>query len=613
MAPPRCGGYDSPDGVVACELSATGGRAQGKFGGKCCLCNVEVLQTRVNDGRLRKILLAHLAVVAKHKENVADVVVPRVQQSQRESFGNELQRKLDDVAAAPARKKRRCGGRRAHAAAATGDDGVAPQAPALVDPSELWRSICEDISCDAEGQERSMRELKNYSAFTASLRAPMEAEQYPIIELPIGPVGGAVQQLVAYLSYRRYGGGPKSACTTRPLTLRALLAIAAGVRAGAAEYEHVTPLPRCLRPQEKYTSFEKKQFAYWKREDERSWSSPAPEQVYLTGEQIQDYCIVVCAQLASGAHVSDDMLLTALLVRFQSATNVRAGNLEYDLRWEDVHEDNGPGLYGRVSFINTKRVSAAAANVAKVSRLRAKVDRYIDDDVSGTLFKEYNKRNREGRAATQYFFPAAQGDAMEWDRPMSNKQHNKLIQRMVAMMGYATEDRVLLYTSTSIRRGNQALTEVLVQKFRAQRNHSLGWASGSQVPEQHYAPEAIVLAPGPLFWDIESINVELRATTRRCRLNKFSGQLCTECAFPFKEGEAKCWCTACVELSESRGSTTKPKRAHNDGCWRKGARRHGQLPQDIRQKLFEAWRAKGCRFKLEYDANCGYKFTEEEI
>jgi hypothetical protein len=54
----------------------------------------------------------------------------------------------------------------------------------------------------------------------------------------------------------------------------------------------------------------------------------AQEQVYLTGEQIEHYCCMVAAQLKIGPLVADRDLISAMMHRLASATNLRAGNLE---------------------------------------------------------------------------------------------------------------------------------------------------------------------------------------------------------------------------------------------------------------------------------------------
>lgn len=110
-----------------------------------------------------------------------------------------------------------------------------------------------------------------------------------------------------------------------------------------------------------------------------------------------------------------------------------------------------------------------------------------------------------------FVFPRWVHRSMVWDKPLRNSTHNKMIQHFVRTVrcltiacpgivffssyscdrpkhmtyifvlpsmwkGLDEERRALLYTSTSIRRGNQVGTEVEVQRYRAMRNKDFGWA-----------------------------------------------------------------------------------------------------------------------------------------
>ena len=142
--------------------------------------------------------------------------------------------------------------------------------------------------------------------------------------------------------------------------------------------------------------------------------------------------------------------------------------------------------------------------------LNIKVARYIDDDVSGTIFATYLNRFQEHREPTEYFFPKIIKGSFVWTEPLQNFQHNRLIRKLVSEMQYDSVEKQSLYNSTSIRTANQVLTEEHVQKFRAQRNTALGWAAKSETPWQHYTPREAAARPGPLFWDIDFTNEHLR-------------------------------------------------------------------------------------------------------
>jgi hypothetical protein len=58
---------------------------------------------------------------------------------------------------------------------------------------------------------------------------------------------------------------------------------------------------------------------------------------------------------------------------------------------------------------------------------------------------------------------------------LSNAIHNDIVRECVAVLQLVPDNKLMLYSTTSIRNGNQTMTEELVQKFRAQRNTDFGW------------------------------------------------------------------------------------------------------------------------------------------
>ena len=71
-------------------------------------------------------------------------------------------------------------------------------------------------------------------------------------------------------------------------------------------------------------------------------------------------------------------------------------------------------------------------------------------------------RHMSGRAPGDFFFPAFVDGAMDWKQPLQNKVHNKMIQHFVGELEGVALDKLPFYTSTCIRRGNQATTEDLL-------------------------------------------------------------------------------------------------------------------------------------------------------
>jgi hypothetical protein len=57
-------------------------------------------------------------------------------------------------------------------------------------------------------------------------------------------------------------------------------------------------------------------------------------------------------------------------------------------------------------------------------------------------------------------------EGLVWDEPLQNGEHNRMVQACVAKIELETNpERTKLYTSTSIRVGNQEITENEVQRL----------------------------------------------------------------------------------------------------------------------------------------------------
>lgn len=163
-----------------------------------------------------------------------------------------------------------------------------------------------------------------------------------------------------------------------------------------------------------------------------------------------------------------------------------------------------------------------------------------------------------------------------------------MIREAAVDLGLATKETVESFSTTSIRRGNQVTTEQEVQKFRAMRNTDNGWAKASFVPLQHYTPESVALAPGPLFWDLEAANRKYDTTMKEIIFTKLNSKMCPQCGFPITNNTISCDCKGCYDIITHASS--KAHVAHGVNCWRRGQRKHGPLPPDVLERCMNEWR-----------------------
>lgn len=486
----------------------------------------------------------------------------------------------------------------------SGDDIEMAPAPANPSVEQIWDSVWSKVSHEKEPDHATTQDFVAFAKFTEMFKDSMAKESLDVIQTPVGPVPSSEKGLVSFLQYMRYHQTSMENCRKKPLLSDQLFRMAGKVRAGAAEYAHKVGLPEYLTPQANYSLWVKKRLAEWALEDSRKQhKKPQQEAVFLTGGQVQEFCLWVICEHLSGAVVTDWVLCAAIALRFQSGTNIRAGNLEKDITWDHTCSKRRHGNFGKVIFMNTKKATPVLGDTKKLVETKYAFERFIDDDITGYLFQEWCDRHRLGRRHGDHFLPAFVDGVMDWTKPLQNKVHNVMLQYAVGAMGWDSSDRLHLYTTTCVRVGNQAATEQEVSHFRAQRNKDCGWAKDSHVPLTHYTPDAIAQAPGPLFWDHEG---EKEAYQRACKeylVQKWNKIICTECGTPFLFDAGRCACDGCAQLMKVRGSGTKASKPHGDFCWRKGGRKPTAVPDGVRK----AWAELGVSYDIVYDSVKGYQ------
>ena len=84
----------------------------------------------------------------------------------------------------------------------------------------------------------------------------------------------------------------------------------------------------------------------------------------MNGQHVEDFCFSILSKEILEGSVGEEDLVGALLLRIQSGTNLRSGNLRQDVHWGDVHKEvslQGLPVFS-MNVINTKIGSSTAAS-----------------------------------------------------------------------------------------------------------------------------------------------------------------------------------------------------------------------------------------------------------
>lgn len=155
-------------------------------------------------------------------------------------------------------------------------------------------------------------------------------------------------------------------CTAKPLAADQMFRLMGRVRSDLAEVSHLLVLPPFLIAGQPYSIWIKKRLAGWALEDAQHYAKPRVERVWLTGEDIENFCIDVLGGFITGSEPSDWLLCGALIARLQCASNLRAGNLEKDVLWKHIDASGHEGHYGSIEIISTKMLSGARRDIGEV-------------------------------------------------------------------------------------------------------------------------------------------------------------------------------------------------------------------------------------------------------
>lgn len=437
--------------------------------------------------------------------------------------------------------------------------------------------------------------VKSLIHFTKTFRAQLSAKGVAVVRTRFGDAASSEEALVAFLAWRRFDHQPPNSYGRPPPVARNANKLMAALRNGFADSgTSRSDLPEWAERGAPYPPRVERAIAEFRKEDTAEPTMHvAQEAVVFDGSDLEAALIkrlVGAADALCG--IPDLALCCGLAARVESGTNCRSGNVR-DIRWRDC-QLGGCGVYGVINVINSKPLGNSLQSATGAARAQPKVARYINDVVTGLLFKEWFRRHLDKQYdEDQYFFPSFRRGDMDWSERLQPHHYNTAIQDLALLCGAARDEvHCKLFTSTSLRRGN-AVHNYNVTRERGAQNKSCGWASASRVPLAHYTPDHVLLKPGPLFDDVAHINNRYERAVFDHSNAIFLVDLCTHCGFP-RSGKFACKCPSCLKAAAGHhGQTTH-------SCWRAG-RGMKVLDASIARLQQEAWAALGCHLRLSFD------------
>jgi hypothetical protein len=381
--------------------------------------------------------------------------------------------------------------------------------------------------------------LKEYIQFCGTYRSQESFEHLSEnwVESPLGGFSGALASVWHFIAMFRYDGrvpGPEHVkrntkrCKSKFWELRK--AMLASVRFDESK------LPSSLLQPLGSNAWTHDLLTRWAFEKPKK---AAIVQGSLKKEHIQSWCLWVL-----GLHMVDPpqnirtLVLYALLLRIQSGTNGRHTNVA-SILWSDVGIDVAGCPW--IDFTNTKAFKLASS--CNQEKLQPKGIVQCLDVISMRLFKiwwDWHLPKHEPSREARYVFPRVNVGHFNFLQHLTNENHKEACQLAAVHCDLILPHTGHLdtFTSQAIRRGNACHTYLLVKSILGHTNPLEGRRQASFL-FAHYAGEGALVAPGPLFSDVDGIRLAYNEFFFEHLLQHKNSLLCPSCGFP------ACKCTTC--------------------------------------------------------------------
>lgn len=321
------------------------------------------------------------------------------------------------------------------------------------DLNEVWAAHWGAVTLALGQDQELLAAVTSFAEFTKRSLSVQREHGVQFLITPVGLIGVSEASVLTWLSWRRNRMALPSS-KGMPISVKTLRELFSGLRSGLHELE-IPDLPAWAKAHERIPAAFTRRLALWKRDEARHPLKKVFRKAVLPAQQVEAYCMHIAGLLVDGEVVTDKQLAGAVLLRFQSGSNVRSANLVQDIHWRSVRPLGGLDEAFAVVFINTKRATGNAS-AKQLAELVLTAVRDVDDLLSQYLTRAWFFRHHKKVDMEDAFFPTfLPCGAADFRKPMSNKVHNAVVRECASHGGLVTNAVALAgYTSTSIRRGN---------------------------------------------------------------------------------------------------------------------------------------------------------------
>ena len=191
------------------------------------------------------------------------------------------------------------------------------------------------------GNEADKEALQSYVAWCT--KCP---KHWNSIATAWGSAGVHLNQVLTWLSTLRQQGKIH-------LSAKTLLGKFSQLRAGLHHFAS-SDLPSWAIRYDKIPKAIRDQMAAWEAQDlHKGTKPPSRRHLFLTGAQVESFCFQqVFKDILLPGGATDQDILHALVLRVQSGTNLRSGNLRCDTHWNRLLDKIHPGCQNVLILVN---------------------------------------------------------------------------------------------------------------------------------------------------------------------------------------------------------------------------------------------------------------------
>jgi hypothetical protein len=322
------------------------------------------------------------------------------------------------------------------------------------------------------------------------------------------------------------------------------------------------------------------------------------ERGFITSEQVLSYALHIVVKDMAGkackAEIVDALMLWVMAGRSHRLTNLQ------NTMWGDVGQvamaasSSDAAPEPDQPFMNLAATKLLGCMSAKqLAETHIVVKFYLGDPVSQYLYNAHcdSTSPEIKEAPDMHFFPHKAPADFDFGRPVSNRSMKSAVLACAHHLGLVhNAEHANTFDCNSIRRGVAADVAKLLKDALGNLNLKHGRREGSLTGILVYTPRSVVVQPGLLHTDLDSIQEAFSAKVSEHVESMQATLLCIVCGYP------ACQCNKCACVA--RGG--KGKGAGSKHCCWLGGRRKGKYARndadETEQQLearLQAWRTFG--------------------